>query len=347
MNHPSTNTSATSVSATSVSLGTAMTVTFYRTCRVPRMEDRINELPAGLGTFPTYRVRDFAGNVPKDWNVEGHFIPMWPQEALWMGFTSTVKPVALLIGAGMVNAVTGERLTSELSNTQNYIVCPPQPWLDGFKPTTGEKVFQFVAAELGSGETAEEQILGTSEFGGIQFGLFKSKIELIPASRIHEYTIGATAVASPPRIRYAMGGGMRGQSIQSFNSASMDGAGMDARSMGLGAGGSIRQKIYPDPYLNGRDVHEVWHAEASEKAYVYIVHASDFKSITGKEAPASPITYATYQSQGLPWFGLPDGTWNDVAGGKAIDALKPVSGNPSATDANALTVNPSTQDIWK
>lgn len=248
-----------------------------------------------------------------------------------------------MVGAGMVNAITGERITATLSNTQNYVVCPPQPWLDGFKPTAGEKVFQFVAAQLGSGETAEEQILGTAEFGGIQFGLFKPKIALISANTIHEYALSAVASPAPRMYRSA---GMTGQSVSSF-SAGQSFAGLDARSMGLGAGGSIRQKIYPDPYLNGRDVNEVWHAEPSDKGYIYIVHANDFKSITGKDAPASPITYKTYQEQHLPWFGLPDGEWDDTKGGEAINNLKPVSGNPSATDADALEVNPTTSDLWK
>lgn len=323
-------------------LGTDLDITFHRTCRVPRT-NKVNALPASLGNFPIYRVADYTGNVPKDWQAEGHFIPMWPHEAMWMSF-SPKNTVALMVGAGMVNAITGERITSTLSNTQNYVACPPQPWLDGFKPTAGEKVFQFVAAQLGSGETAEEQILGTAEFGGIQFGLFKPKIALISTDTLHEFAISAGPSTTPRMYRAA---GATGMSVMSSFSAGPLGAGVDARSMGLGAGGSIRQKIYPDPYLNGRDVNEVWHAEPSDKGYVYIVHASDFKSITGMAAPLSPITYKTYQEQHLPWFGLPDGNWDDTKGGEAIDNLKPVSGGPHPTDADALEVNPTTSDLWK
>lgn len=330
----------------------SLTVTFMRTCRVPRVDGRSSALPAGLGTFPLYKVSDFEGNVPKDWKLEGHFIPVYPQEALWLNFTAS-KPVALMVGAGMVNAVTGERLGPTLSaKPQNYMVCPTQPWLDGFKPTTGERVFQFVAAQLGSGETAEEQILGSSEFGGIQFGLFHSKIALIPDSlpsadsAFGQSTGFSGSQAKSLRLtssnipmRYAL------SSVASA-SASLNYAGQDARSMGLGAGGSIRQKIYADPYLLGRDVAEVWHEEPTAKAYIYIVHANDFKSITGHAAPPSPITYKTYQEQKLPWFGMKDGEWGDVEGGAAIDGLTPVSGGPHPTDANALSVDPVTKDLW-
>lgn len=315
---------------TSLKIGD-LNVTFYRTCRVPRQEGHINELPAGLGVFPTYRVADYALKVPENWKREGHFFPMYPHEAMWIGFNRPSFPIALLIGAGMINAITGTRLEPTLSNSsQNYLVVPPQPWLDGFKPTKGEQVFQFVAAELGKGETAEEQILGTSEFGGLQFGLFASKMPLISATRPHEHMLG----------------GILNKSLSSNRSAVRT-RGATTREMGLGAGGAIRQKIYPDPYLNGRNVNEVWNDKPYDKAYIYIVHSNDFRAITGQDAPRSPITYQTYQQQGLPWFGLSDGSWGDIQGGQNIDNLRPVSGNPDPVNASTEPAkNPNTQDLW-
>lgn len=305
-------------------------LTFYRTCRVPRAKGLVNDLPAGTGTFPVFRVADYASKAPEHWKREGHFFPMYPQEAMWIGFNRPETPVALLVGAGMVNAVTGKKLESRLvaDKDQNYLVVPPQPWLDGFKRSEGESVFQFVAAELGKGETAEEQILGTAEFGGIQIGVYTSKVPLIPATRPHEFL---------------MGGGFE---CLSFGET-RGGKGVLARDMGLGAGGAIKQKVYPDPYLAGRSVTEVWADEPTEKAYVYIVHANDFEAITGQKPPATPITYQFYQQNGYPWFGLPDGSWGDVeGGGKPIEDLKPVSGGPDPVKADIVNPNPINKDLW-
>ena len=358
----------TTLASTSLLELDGLSLSFHRTCRVPRVEGRSSDLPASLGSFPIYRVSDFQGNVPPDWKVEGHLIPMYEHEAMWISFSVAGQPVAVMLGAGMVNALTGERMTPTLSaKPQNYVVCPTQRWLDGFKPTSGERVYQFVAAQLGNGETAEEQILGTAEFGGLQIGVFKPKVALIVDGGPTPYGIGKLGLESlltgwhnsAPRLQSFARGSSVGSHFfmenssstsvvgTSFNAISANlGAGQDARAMGLGAGGSIRQKIYQDPYLLGRDVNEVWHAEPSSKAYIYIVHANDFQSITGHPAPASPITYATYKQQGIPWFGMSDGTWGDVEGGAPIDTLMPVSGGPHPTDLNALSVDPQTKNLW-
>lgn len=306
--------------------------TFHRTRRVPRAAGLVNELPAGVGTFPVLRVADYSGKAPEHWKREGHFVPMYPQEALWIGFNRPAAPVALLVGAGMVNAVTGTKLEPNLvQSPQNYLAVPPQPWLDGFKRSGSESVFQFVAAQLGKGETAEEQILGTAEFGGIQIGVYKSKISLIPATRPREYILG---------------GGFESM-LYSTGTRGMKSATLSARDMGLGAGGAIKQKIYPDPYIMGRSVTDVWADEPTEKAYIYIVHSGDFKMITGQEPPPTPITYEFYQKNGYPWFGLPDGSWGDVeGGGEVIEKLKPVSGGPDPVNADAPVVNPMTEDLW-
>lgn len=320
-----------------IQMGGRLTITLHRTCRVPRIKGKSNPLPMSLGQFPIYRVADFLGNVPERWKREGFFFPVHPQEAMYIGFNRPPTPVALLVGAGMVNAVTGTRLEPVLDGVkQNYVVVPPQPWLDGFKSEEGSTI-QFVAAELGKGETVEEQILGTAEFGGIQLGVYEPKISLIPASRPHEFISSGSFYNEVERtVTHS----------RSFGVASCNfTAGTGARDLGLGVGGAITQKIYPDEYLNGRDPSEVWGSEPTDKVYIHLVHASDFKAITGQDAPASPITYATYQAQGLPWFMLPDGSWGDVEGSEAIDGLKPVSGGPDPISAVPV-VNPLTKDIW-
>ena len=119
--------------------------------------------------------------------------------------------------------------------------------------------------------------------------------------------------------------------------------------MGLGAGGAIRQKIYPDPYIKGRSVAEIWNDEPAEKAYIYIVHSGDFKSIVGYDPPPTPITHQFYQANGYPWFALSDGTWGDVDGATKFEKVKPVSGGPDPViaDAPGSVPNPLTKDLWE
>jgi hypothetical protein len=144
------------------------------------------------------------------------------------------------------------------------------------------------------------------EFGGLQFSLYTPKIEIKSIERPREHVL------------YAM----------SFKSMAVRTRG-SVRDMGLGAGGAIFQKIYPDPYLDGKSVQEVWGDHADFQAVVHIVHSMDFEAITGFAPPATPITYEFYQQHGYPWFALPDGRWGDVEGNEIFDNIKPVSGGPT------------------
>ena len=55
--------------------------------------------------------------------------------------------------------------------------------------------------------------------------------------------------------------------------------------MGLGAGGKMKQDIYPDPHGV-----ETWDTENFGKAYIHIVNSMDFREITGLEPPVTPIS---------------------------------------------------------
>lgn len=349
-----------------------LSINLQRTCRVPA--GKMNSLPAGLGSFPVYKVSDFKSGCPDEWRGEGYFFPMYRQEAMWMNFgrggylqgSAGLSPKALIVGAGNINAISGtpfdpsknkmagrkrkrkSRLEIKLEKEQNYLVVPPQPWLDGWKSEDG-KVYQFVAAEMGSGETVEGQITGEETVGGIQFVVYDAKPgkKLIPTTRPREYMSGGSYDAL----------GMLGGSLESFagevadessflclagNSAApasamaskgaasksvkkrMRGATRGAvrrsvQSMGLGRGGEIRQKIYPDPH--GVDV---WQEKPSVVEVLYMVSSEDFKQVTGYEAPPTPVTYEKYQAFGLPWFELHDEKLEDTSGTDVFDKLKPV-----------------------
>ena len=69
---------------------------------------------------------------------------------------------------GKINAVTGRDWSNGLHRgQQDYMVAPGQPWLDGYCVEKGV-IRQFVAMPLGAGYTAEEQITGKAEQGGLQ-----------------------------------------------------------------------------------------------------------------------------------------------------------------------------------
>ena len=149
-------------------------IEFQRTLRIPD-DNREHYLPPGLGRFPLSRVDDYPENLPDRWSTHGGvFLPMYQAEALWINFHADY-PMAVKIAAGKVNAVTGETWEEELSGEpQDYVVVPGQPWLDGFCVENG-LIRQFVAMPLGDGYTAEEQLTGEAEHGGLQMAVYPMK----------------------------------------------------------------------------------------------------------------------------------------------------------------------------
>src|SRR5262245_45320668 len=152
-----------------------MRIVFQRTLRIPD-NDRDYPLPPGLGAFPLRHVDDFAQRLPASWVKRGGvMLPMYQAEAMWLAFNANGYPFALKIAAGKINAVTGDRWSLGLNrDPQDYAVVPVQPWLDGYAIEKGV-VRQFVAMPLGQGYTAEEQITGTAEWGGLQIVAYPMK----------------------------------------------------------------------------------------------------------------------------------------------------------------------------
>ena len=84
-------------------------------------------------------------------------------------------PFAIKVAAGKINAVSGETWCNGLSDRpQDYAVVPEQAWLDGFSIGEG-RIRQFVAMPLGVGYTAEGQITGKEEHGGLQLAIHPMK----------------------------------------------------------------------------------------------------------------------------------------------------------------------------
>lgn len=277
-----------------IRIGPRFAVTFQRTLRVPD-DSRPYPLPPGLGRLLVLKVADYLDRVPPAWRARGGaFVPMYQREALWLGFHgATWKPNAVKIAVGGINAISGEPDDGALDGArQDYVVCPDQPWLDGIHTERG-LVRQFVAMPLGLGYTVEAAIAGAETLGGIQIAVFEPKPGRFPDEPPIEREAGPVRAAMPKP------GGI---------------------AMGLGAGGAVRQKIYPDPYGV-----EVWDRDNYGRIFVHIVNSAQFFEIAGAEPPPTPIDAKTYTEYGLPWFELYDETQGDIPPAERLAGVKTIS----------------------
>jgi hypothetical protein len=236
---------------------------------------------------------------------------MWQAEAMWLFFSNwTLQwglefPVAIKIAAGKINAVTGEVWRPGLHrNPQDYMVSPGQPWLDGFSVDRGV-IRQFVAMPLGEGYSVEEQITGEAEWGGLQISVTPLKAEVWAIKRA-EWELA--------QLRRRELRGLTGK--QAF----LNSVGRKLTPMSLGAGGRMMQDIYEDPF----DIDD-WDVAAAHRVFVTLVHAKDWKAITGESPPKEPPTARDYSNAGLPWFEYYGNDQVALPGSAALAGVKSVA----------------------
>ena len=278
-----------------ITIGERFAVTFQRTLRIPD-DGSAYPLPPGLGRFPILKVEDYLDHVPQLWRERGGaFIPMYQREALWLGFHAAPwKPNAVKIAVGRVNAISGKPDDKALhADHQDYVVCPEQPWLDGVHTGHG-LVRQFVAMPLGLGYTVEASMTGVETFGGIQITVYEPKPGRFPEEPPIKPDTG------PIRTAMLKPGGIT--------------------SMGLGAGGAMKQKLYPDPYGI-----ETWDQDNYGRIFIHIINSAEFFAFTGLNPPPTPIDAKTYTEYGLPWFDLYDETKGDVPPSEWLARARTVS----------------------
>lgn len=266
-----------------------VTVSFQRTLRIPD-DGETYPLPPGLGVFPIFKVKDYASRVPAAWRERGGvFIPMYQREAMWLSFDAPDwRPAALKVGVGGINAVSGRRMDVRLrKRPQDYVVVPDQPWLDGIKAGEGF-IRQFVAMPLGTGATVEGQLTGVEKEGGLELIAFDPKPGRFPESAPHEDSRVMMMCCESPSAE-----------------------------MGIGAGGRMRQKVYPD--VHGIDT---WDQTAFARLPIHIVNSQMFREITGIAPPPTPISAELYTNLGLPWFELWDHEKADVPASKRLARVK-------------------------
>jgi hypothetical protein len=280
---------------------------FQRTLRIPD-DGKTYPLPPGLGRFPLRHVDDHAAAVPPRWLEHGGvLLPMYQSEALWIRFVPAylsdrhaAYPFAIKVATGKIDAVTGRRWSDGLhARPQDYLVAPRQPWLDGYCVKKGQ-IRQFVAMPLGAGYSAEEQLTGQAEHGGLQIAVYPMKREVFerrfPVRKFD--TLAAERCLAP-------GVAMK-----------MRGAGAE---MGLAPGGRMRQKIYQDPF----DFDD-WETGYSSRCFVHIANSLVWRAITGQEPPTTPPTAKQYTQAGLPWFDYYDDKAKALGGSPALQSLKSV-----------------------
>ena len=130
-----------------------LTLSFQRTLRIPD-DGKSYPLPPGLGRFPVRRVDDYAERVPAEWVEHGGvFLPMYQREAMWISFgRQDHRPRAVKLAVGKVCALTGKPWSESLhASPQDYLVTPPQPWLDGIYVREGAILPQAQGDSFGDG----------------------------------------------------------------------------------------------------------------------------------------------------------------------------------------------------
>ncbi len=282
-----------------------LSIDFQRTLRIPD-DGRDHFLPPGLGRFPLRHVDDYANNVPASWIRQGGvMMPMYQSEAMWLNFNpahardhSTSYPFAIKIATGKINAISGDEWSNRLNrNPQDYVVAPEQPWLDGYCVEQGI-IRQFVSMPLGSGYSAEEQITGKGEYGGLQIIVYPMKKEVFER-RFPKVTMRYYSRNLPESVDDRLA------------CASPD--------MGLAPGGRMRQEIFDDPF-NIND----WDLQNGSRCFIHIANSLVWRAITGEQPPTTPPTSREYSNAGLPWFDYYDDSATAVEGSDVLDQLKSV-----------------------
>ena len=272
-----------------------VTVSFQRTLRIP--ETGLHPLPPGLGRFPLRRVEDYPDTAPAEWLARsGVMLPIYQREAMWLSFDAS-EPAALQVGVGKVCAVSGLPWIEHLvKDPQNYVVLPDQPWLDGISAGDGF-IRQFVAVPLGSGATVEGQVTGQETHGGVQ----------LRAVGLTEQALAAWHAAqrvSPVYCEPALG-----EVPLACASASM----------GLGAGGRMRQEVYADD----RPLAD-YDESGARRLFVHLCSAAQWTAITGEVPPPTPVDRDAYVRAGLPWFDYYAADAHDLAASEILARVESV-----------------------
>ena len=148
---------------------------------------------------------------------------------------------------------------------------------------------QFVAMPLGEGYTAEEQLTGEAQHGGLQIIVYAMK-----ASKFQELQRESEVTHAGPVLE----------------------AQAPMTEMGLAPGGRMRQKVFEDEY--GLDA---WCTSVRARCFVHVLNSLQFFAVSGVEPPQDPPTAKEYAAAGLPWFDYYGGDPDRI--GRVEEAIGP------------------------
>ncbi len=241
-----------------VHFGASVTVHFMRTVRVPEDSDEHPVLPT-FGEFEVHAVQAYADRVPAAWRVRpGVFIPMHQKEAMVISLSGRWwKPNAVKVGVGRINGLTGAPWHEKLiEKPQNYLVCPQQHLLGGFRDADG-RFRQFAAPRKPKDRVAATGLAEDDACQGLQIMVFEPRPGLFSDH------------PPPRRAKWAEGspqtGACRGKTV------------------------AFQHEILPDPH-NIR----TWDSLNFGRVCVHIVDGAMFREITGRELAPSPIRASEY-----------------------------------------------------
>jgi hypothetical protein len=201
-----------------------------------------------------------------------------------------------------------------IGDPQNYVALPDQPWLDGINAGDGF-IRQFVAVPLGSGATVEGQVTGQETHGGIQLrgvGLTEQALaDWRAAQALRQECYEDLVVGAPPT----------------------EGDG----SMGLGAGGRMRQEVYADD----RPLAD-YDEGGARRVFVHLCSAAQWTAITGEVPPPTPVDRDAYVQAGLPWFDFYNADARDLAPYEVLARVKTVGKKLGAEEDPFVPVDPGT-----
>jgi len=108
-------------------------------------------------------------------------------------------------------------------------------------------------------------------------------------------------------------------------------------SMGLGAGGRMRQEVYADD----RPLAD-YDESGARRVFVHLCSAAQWTAITGEVPAPTPIDRDAYVRAGLPWFDLYDTDARDLAPSETLARVKSVGKKLGVEEDPFVPVEPKT-----
>jgi hypothetical protein len=229
------------------------------TTRVPR-----------LGRFPVRQVDEHANRLPAGWAGHGDvMLPIHQSESLWLNFGGCY-PMAVQVGIGDRDAVTGQPFRPGLTrHPQSYVVVPEQVWLDGHVGESGA-VHPFVAPPTPAGsEVALED--AAVRITLVAYPMRAASFEHVATQyqwRTHDWWTGKGELPLMGRLPYEE----------------------DAE------GHLPRHTIADDPHRS-----EDWDLAHGMRCVVHLLTAPGWQRAMGTRPPTAAPTARDYAKAGLPW----------------------------------------------